>query len=414
MTAEIVSVGTELLLGQIVDTHAPVMARLLAECGISCTRRATIGDNWDRLVEALRGALERADVLVTIGGLGPTVDDLTRDAIAAALDDDMEHVPEYEAELRAFFAARNVRWSESTARQAQRPKSATFVPNPNGTAPGLICRKNGKIVIALPGPKGEFDPMAHGPVREFLETLQGGGVIHSRVLRIVGIGETAVEERVRALMDSPNPTVAPYAQTSEVHLRLTAKAPSRGEAEAMLDPVEAEIRAALGHAVYGVNDKTLEAAVTDLLVARGETVAVAESMTGGELGARLSASPGSSQAFVGGAIVYNVAVKRDFLGVDEALLNAHGPVSEEVAIAIAEHARTQFGATYAIGITGNAGPTSDVDDKPIGLTYVSVATPSGTHTQQLKLRGLREDIRRRATHQALNFLRNLLLKSPTA
>jgi nicotinamide-nucleotide amidase len=411
VTAEIVSVGTELLLGQIVDTHAPVMARLLAECGISCTRRATIGDNWDRLLGALKEALDRADVVVTIGGLGPTVDDLTRDAIAAALDDKLEVVPEYEAELRAFFASRNYPMSPSTARQAQKPTSASLVSNPNGTAPGLICQKNGKIVIALPGPKGEFDPMAHGPVKTFLEHLQGGGVIHSRVLRIIGIGESSVEDRVRHLMSSENPTVAPYAQTGEVHLRITAKAPTRADAEKMLDPLEAQIREILGDALYGINETTLPAAVIELLAARGETVAVAESMTGGDLGARLSATPGSSRAFVGGAIVYTMAAKEAALGVDDHLLKTVGPVSREVAEALARGAQERFGATYAIGITGNAGPTADVDGKPVGLAYISVATPGGVHTTEQKYRGLRQDIRHRATQQALTQLRTWLMRN---
>jgi len=408
MTAEIVSVGTELLLGQIVDTHAPVMARLLAECGISCTRRTTIGDNWDRLVGSLKEALDRSDLVVTIGGLGPTVDDLTRDGIAAALDDKLIRVPEYEAKLRDFFGARNIEWNPSTARQADRPECGRMVDNPNGTAPGLICEKNGKVVIALPGPKGEFDPMARGPVREYLEHLQGGGVIHSRVLRIVGMGESSVETRVRPLMDGENPTVAPYAQTGEVHLRLTAKAKDREEGERMLDPVEAEIRSLLGNHVYGINEQVLESAVIDLLVSHSQTVAVAESMTGGLLGARLSASPGSSRAFLGGAIVYTVKAKTE-LGVDENLIKTAGPVSAEVAKALAEATRTRYEATYGIAITGNAGPAPDIDGKPIGLTYISIATPTGTQVSEHRYRGIREDIRHRATQEALAQLRTQLL-----
>jgi len=409
MVAEIVSVGTELLLGQIVDTHAPVMARILAECGIGCTRRVTVGDNWDRLVRTLKEALDRADVLITIGGLGPTVDDLTRDAIAAALGDELETVPEVEARLREFFSSRGISWAESTARQAQKPTSAQLIDNPNGTAPGLFCQKNGKVVIALPGPKGEFDPMAYGPVKEHLSRLQGGGVIHSRVLRIVGMGESGVEEKVRHLMDAENPTVAPYAQTGEVHLRLTAKAANRDEASKMLDPVEAQIRDILGTMVYGIDGMTIEAAVIDMLRERGETVAVAESMTGGELGARLSSTSGSSSSFVGGAIVYTMAAKEAALGVDDHLLKEFGPVSEPVAIALARGAKERFGADYAIGITGNAGPTVDVDNKPVGLLYIAIATPYSIQCHEHRFRGIREDIRRRATQQALTQLRNLLL-----
>lgn len=410
MTAEIVSVGTELLLGQIVDTHAPVMARILAECGIGCTRRTTIGDNWDRLVGELKASLERADVLITIGGLGPTVDDLTRDAIASALGDELEVVPEVEEKLKAFFASRGVTWTENNGRQAQKPTSARLIDNPNGTAPGLICEKNGKVVIALPGPKGEFNPMAHGPVKEFLGRLQGGGVIHSRTLRIIGIGESQVEVRVRALMDGENPTVAPYAHLGEVHLRLTARAASVQEADRLIDPIEREIRGILGNHVYGINDQTLEASVIELLKAKGATVAVAESMTGGELGARLSMSPGSSQVFVGGAIVYAVGAKQMALGIDAHLLETAGPVSREVAEALAQSARERFVTTYALAITGNAGPSSDVDGKPVGRVYISLASPNGVSTTEHNYRSIREDIRRRATHQALASLRDELLR----
>ncbi len=409
MTAEIVSVGTELLLGQITDTHAPLMARILAECGIGCTRRATIGDNMDRLVGTLKGAIERADVVVTIGGLGPTLDDLTRDGIALALGDEMEEVPEVAEKLRQFFASRNIRMAESTLRQAQKPTSATLVDNPNGTAPGLICQKNGKVVIALPGPKGEFDPMAQGPVRQFLEQLQGGQVIHSRVLRIIGMGESHVEERVRDLMDGENPTVAPYAQTAECHLRVTARAENREAADLLIDPVVDEIRSRLGNHLYGFNETTIEAATLDLLVAKGETVAVAESMTGGALGARITSVPGSSKAFKGGVIAYTVSAKESVLGVPSEIIAAHGPVSEEVAKAMAEAVRDRLGATYGVSITGNAGPTADVDGKPVGLTYIGVAGPNGTTVEHAQYRGLREDIQRRATQTALAQLRWKLL-----
>jgi nicotinamide-nucleotide amidase len=409
MNAEILSVGTELLLGQIVDTHAPTMAKILAGCGIGCSRRTTIGDNWDRLVGALKESLGRADLVVTIGGLGPTGDDLTRDAIAAATGDELERVPEVEARLREFFTSRGLRFAESNARQADKPKHGRQIDNPNGTAPGLICEKDGKVVIALPGPKGEFNPMAEGPVRTYLEALQGGGIIHSRVLRVIGVGESQMEARVKHLMDSENPTMAPYAQTGECCLRLTARAASRPEAERMLDPLEAEVRKILGSAVYGIDGATLESAVIDLLVDRGETVAVAESMTGGQLGARLSSTPGSGNGFVGGAIVYSVAVKEAALGVDHELLKEHGPVSAEVAGAMASGARERFGATYGIAITGNAGPTSDVDGKPVGLAYIAVSGPDGVEVTEQKYRGVREDIRYRATQTALAQLRESLL-----
>jgi nicotinamide-nucleotide amidase len=386
------------------------MARILADCGIGCTRRTTIGDNWERLVGALSESLERADVLITIGGLGPTVDDLTRDAIAAALGDELEEVPEVKEKLERFFSQRGIPWNPSIGRQAQKPTSATLIDNPNGTAPGLRCQKNGKVVIALPGPKGEFDPMAHGPVKEILSTLQGNQVIHSRTLRISGMGESQVEAVIRDLMDTESPTVAPYAHTGEVHLRLTARAESREAAARIIDPMEQAIRERLGSHVFGVDDHRLEDAVIELLEKQGATLAVSESMTGGELGARLTSVSGASKVFLGGAIAYSVAAKEDLSGVSRETVEAHGPVSEETATAMAEGIRKRLGSTYGIAITGNAGPTVDVDNKPVGLVFVAMAWEGGSYVDRSQFRGVREDIRRRASQVALGMLRNKVLE----
>jgi nicotinamide-nucleotide amidase len=410
MTAEIVSVGTELLLGQIVDTHAPVMARILAECGIGCTRRSTVGDNWDRLVMTLAEALDRADILITIGGLGPTVDDLTRDAIATALEDTLEIVPEIEEKLRRFFSTRNIPWNESIGRQAEKPTSAKLIDNPNGTAPGLFCQKNGKTVIALPGPKGEFNPMAYGPVKDLLSRLEGNNVIHSRTLKIIGQGESTVEAQIRDLMDSDSPSVAPYAHTGEVHLRLTAKASSVREADLIIDPMEAEIRARLGDAVFGINSDTMESKIIELLTSQGKTVAVAESMTGGELGGRLTMVPGSSKAFLGGAIAYTPLAKAKLAQVSEQTLAEFGPVSRETAIELAQGIRQALGADFGLSITGNAGPDADVDGKPVGLVYIALVSTEGVEVEECRYRGVREDIRRRAAQLALAMLRAQLIR----
>lgn len=405
MRAEVVSVGTELLLGQITDTHAPNMARLLAECGIACERRATIGDNRPRLVGALREALERADILVTIGGLGPTEDDLTRDAIAEALGEELVPVPEVEERLKSFFSSRGIPWVESNARQATRPESAELIDNPNGTAPGLHCRKDGKTVLALPGPRGEFNPMAEGPVRKILEGLGGGVTIHSRTLRVAGIGESLVEERIRDLGHGENPTVAPYAHTGEVHLRLTARAQGRAAAEALLDPVEAAIRERLGDAVYGVDDSPIEAAVLDALNAANASVGVAESMTGGGLAQRFTNVPGASiKGFRGGVVVYTPDAKCAFLGLDREMIDEHGPVSEPVAAALAKAVKEKLDATFGVAIVGNAGPEADVDGKPVGLVYVGLSTPEGETVDQSQFRGTREDIRRRGEQTAFTLL----------
>ena len=402
--AEIVSVGTELLLGQILDTHAPTMARILAECGIGCRRRTTVGDNFDRLVETLKEALSRADVVVTIGGLGPTMDDLTREGIAAALGDALVREDSYATELREWFAARNFPFAESNAKQADRPESGQFIPNPNGTAPGLLCEKNGKVVIAMPGPKGEFDPMANGYVRNYLERL-GGGVIHSRVLRVIGIGESQAEKMVAHLMESENPTVAPYAHTGEVHLRVTAHAATKVEADALIDPMHEKIADILGSNLFGVDNTSLEQSVIDSFVRKGATLAVAESMTGGQLASRLTAAHGASKALIGGVVTYSIAAKESLLGISPGLLAQFGPVSSECAEAMAIACREKLGTTYGVSITGNAGPSSDVDGKPVGLVYIGLSGSNGTVVREEKYRGVREDVQRRATQTALAWLR---------
>jgi nicotinamide-nucleotide amidase len=409
MKAEIVSVGTELLLGQIVDTHAPRMAQILADCGIGCTNRQTVGDNLERLTESLKVALSRADIVITIGGLGPTEDDITREGIAAALGVELSVDPEYEKHLREIFALRKFRWVESNLKQAMRPACGEFIDNPNGTAPGLLCQSNGKTVIAIPGPKSEFGPMADGPVKSFLEKAGGGGVIFSRTLRVCGLGESFVEDRIRELMRGENPTVAPYAHPSEVHLRMTANAANRSEAERMLEPLEEQIRGILGNAVYGVNETTLEDSVVAMLKDRNATVAVAESITGGWLGQRFTSVAGSGDVFIGGMITYDSGTKETFLGVRGSTLEQYGPVSEVTAQEMAVNVRELMKADYGISLTGNAGPTSDVDGKPVGLVYIGVAGRQNVKVEEHRLRGSRDDIRQRCTQLALVQLREMLL-----
>ena len=409
-SAEIASVGTELLLGQIIDTHAPRMAQILAGCGITCLRRVTIGDNFDRICSTFRESLSRADILVTIGGLGPTADDLTRDAIATVLNDELILETEYEAQLRDFFQSRGMNFAESNLRQAYRPASAKMIENPNGTAPGLLCEKNNKIVLALPGPSGEFNPMADGFVRPYLERLQDNAVIHSRTLRVVGVGESEVERRVIEVMTNQNPTVAPYAHTGEVHLRITAKAANIDEANALIDPIDAKIRSILGNAVFGTDNISLEEATIELLLRQQKTVSVAESMTGGGLAARLTNVPGSSQCFLGGVIGYTISAKCTLLGIDPSEIDRHGPVSRETAVLLATHVCRKLNTDFGIGIVGNAGPTSDRDNKPVGQVFVAVVLRDGhVVVEDAQYRGIRDDIRRRTTQLALNMLRRQLL-----
>ena len=409
MTAEIISVGTELLLGQIVDTHAPKMAAILAECGIGCNRRQTVGDNLLRLSESLVAALDRSDIVITIGGLGPTQDDLTREAISSALGVEFKIDASYEEKLREFFAARRSAWVDSNRKQAMKPDCGRFIENPNGTAPGLIVQTGDKSVVSLPGPAHEFNPMADGPVREFLQSLSGEQVIYSQILRTCGIGESLVEDKVKDLLASTNPTVAPYAHPSEVHLRITAKAKTREEAQNLIAPVEQNIRDRLEDAVYGVADQTLEEALVELLKARSLTVSVAESITGGWLGMRWTSVAGSGDVFLGGMITYDLGVKENLLGVKTSTLETFGPVSEETAREMAHNVREMLKADYGISLTGNAGPTADVDGKPVGLVFIGIAGPIATEVREHNLRGSRNHIRQQCTQLALIQLRKALL-----
>ena len=409
MTAEIVSVGNELMDGFTIDTHAAAMSRILAECGVDCNHRQTVRDNWDDMVAAMREALRRSDVLITIGGLGPTGDDLTKEAVAEAIGDKLVMDEDLEAKLHQFFVDRKMKYSDAQKKQALKPTYGRLIDNPNGTAPGVLFEKDGKIAICLPGPRGEFGPMSNGFVREYLMSKAGGGVIVSRTLRLCGIGESQAEMQIKDLMYADNPRVAPYAQPGEVHLRVTAHGKSQKEAGALVDDMEQKIRAILGDHVFGIEDMTLEAAVLDHLKRRKETVAVAESITGGALGARFTSVSGSSDAFIGGVISYDEKIKQQLLGVRQETLQKFGPVSEQTAREMAEGVRAHLGGTYGISLTGNAGPTSDKDNKPIGLVYIAVAGPDGTECTENKFHGQREDVRKRSTQAALVLLRKILL-----
>ncbi len=407
MTAEVVAVGTELLLGDIVDTNSAELGKTLARFGVDCFHRQTVGDNWKRLSEALRHALARSDIVFTVGGLGPTQDDITRDGIAAALRDQLVFDPALDAEIKAKLETRGIRVNESQSRQAMRPMSATAIANPNGTAPGLLCSKDGKVVIAMPGPRLEFVPMLHGPVSDYLASVSSS-VLVSRTLKVVGVGESLVEERLSDLMASTEPTVAPYAKTGEVHVRITARATNDDAATQLIVPVESVIRERLGSVVYGADDDTLESVVLDLLRSRGETLGVAESCTGGGLGRRLTSVAGSSDVFLGGAISYSNALKKSMLGVSEETLRVHGAVSEQCALEMARGARERTAATWAVSVTGIAGPDGGTDDKPVGLVYVGVSGPDGEKATRSLFPGTREGVRARSETASLNALRNRL------
>lgn len=411
MRAEIISVGTELLLGQIVDTNAPHLSRALSALGIDVFYRDTVGDNIARLTDTLERALSRADLVITIGGLGPTQDDLTKETIAEVLHEPMVVDPEAEEVIKTFFQRRGLPIAQSNLKQALKPQSGTSIPNSVGTAPGTIVEKDGKIVIALPGPPCEFVPMVEKSVIPFLSHKTSGArtVIVSRSLRVVGIGESAAEEKVKDLLANSNPTIAPYAKSGECEFRITAKASSEAQARELIDGLEREARERLGDSVYGVDDETLEIVVVRMLVEKGLTLALAESCTGGLVSHRITNVPGSSETYLAGAVSYSNAAKMKMLGVSKEMLREHGAVSPEVAEAMAVGAAEMTGADVALGITGIAGPGGGSPQKPIGLVYIGLKTPEGVEVTKSVFGGSRQEIKLRASQTALNLVRVYLL-----
>ncbi len=406
--AEVVSVGTELLLGQIVDTNASFICSVLADLGIGVYFRSTVGDNTGRVQEVFLHALSRADLILSTGGLGPTDDDLTVAAAAGALGLPLERHGEAWAHVQEFFRKRNRPLSSQQEKQAMLPRGARMIPNPRGSAPGVIIEHREKTLIFTPGVPREMKGMIQDTVIPYLRErgLAGREVIRSRVLRIT-LGESVVEDRLRDLMrSSVNPTIAPYAHTGECHVRLTARG-TEVQVEPLLAGTEAAIRERLGPAVYGTGETTLEDAVAQALTAKRVSVAVAESCTGGLLGQRLTNPPGASAYMDGGVITYSNAAKRRWLGVPEALLEQHGAVSAEVAKAMAEAVRKQAGTDLGIAVTGIAGPTGATVEKPIGLVYIALAHTGGTEVREVRYgtEPGRSGVRYLASQTALDMIR---------
>ncbi|HEX6989139.1 MAG TPA: competence/damage-inducible protein A, partial [Bacillota bacterium] len=359
MKAELVCIGTELLLGETLNTNAQYLGQHLADLGIDVYRRAVVGDNLARAQEAVAQALARADVVLTTGGLGPTMDDVTREVIAAVTGRPLRRDPALAAALASDLEARGLAVTETQLRQALLPEGAEALPNPYGTAPGIWVEVDGRVVCALPGPPAERRPMFTAQVEPRLRRLLPGGAagLHRRILKVCGLPEAEVEDRLADLIArQSDPTIAPYAKSGEIHLRLATKASDPADAAARFDGLEAEIRRRLGWHLFGRDDDTLPGVVGRLLAARGLTLAAAESCTGGLLGARITDVPGSSAYFLLSVVAYSNHAKQRVLGVPGDLLAAHGAVSEPVALAMAEGARRVAGADVGLGVTGIAGP----------------------------------------------------------
>ncbi len=407
MIAEIVAVGTELLMGQVLNTDAQYIARRLSELGVTLHRQVVVGDNPARIREAIHTAIGRADVVITTGGLGPTADDITKETCAEALGLPMERSAEAEKQVRGWFERNNYPMTENNLRQADFAKGAIILENHNGTAPACIVEKDGKAVINLPGPPRELMPLFAESVAPYL-ARRSGAVIVSRYMRVFGMGESAVESRLHDMMEnSLNPTVAPYCSTGEVQLRLTVRVAHESEAAALLDPAEREIRARLGNVVYAVTDDpeyTMEQALVKALCAAKKTMVTAESCTGGMIASKIVNVSGASDVFLEGCVTYSNAAKMRTLGVKAETLERFDAVSRETALEMAEGARRRADADYAVSVTGLAGPGGGTPEKPVGTVWLGLATREGVQARLLQLHGNRERIRTLAALNAMHWV----------
>lgn len=412
MHAEVLSVGTELLLGQTVNTDTTIVAKALSMLGIDLLYAAVVGDNPARMEDAVRQALSRSDLLITTGGLGPTGDDLTKETVAAAAGRNLTlDGPSY-ARLKEYFGEN---MADNQKKQAMLPEGCTVLPNDHGTAPGCAFETvDGKIVIMLPGPPSELTPMLHDYAVPYLARFQDA-VISSHSVHVFGRGEGAVAQMLDDLMQNSNPTAAPYAKEGEMFVRVTAKAATKEEADEMCKPVVEEIRRRVGNFVYSVDVDTLEELVVQELRRKGKKLATAESCTGGLLGKRITDVAGSSDVFEMGCITYANSVKEQLLGVPHETLEAHGAVSEETARAMAEGIVRVSGADIGVGITGIAGPGGGTEEKPVGLVYIALSDGKNTWVAKRMPFGRRRDRewhRHCSASKALDMVRRYLSGLP--
>ncbi len=413
-TVEILSVGTELLLGSIANTDAQMLSQGLSELGLNVYWHTVVGDNPNRAREAVALAKRRADIIITTGGLGPTCDDLTKNVLAEAFGKELVFHEPSAQRIRSYFERTKRPMPESNMQQAMLPEGCTVLDNDWGTAPGCAFEADGVHVIMLPGPPSECRPMFHYRAKPYLLSLSEG-VIASHTLKLFGIGESAMEEQLRAQMNEmTNPTLAPYAKEGECELRVTAKADTDEQAQELLRPTVEQIKALFGGKVYGVDVASLEQVVQSLLEEKGMTIGVAESITGGLLAKRLTDLPGVSRVFKGGIVSYTNEIKKSVLGVPREMLEEYGAVSAPVAQAMAEGARRVLGVDIALSATGVAGPDKDDRGNEVGTAFVAIATAQGSHVRALNLgnRPMRERLRTQTAHHAFDLARRYLSGLP--
>lgn len=408
-TAEIIAVGTEILLGNISNTDAKDVSEALSELGINVYYHTVVGDNPERVRAAVDIAKERADIIITTGGLGPTYDDLTKQTLAAAFGKEMYFDEAQADKIRSYFASQPGRkMTPNNLQQAWLPVGCTVFENSCGTAPGCAFESEGRHVLMLPGPPRECRAMIKTGVRPYLSKLQEAE-IHSHNIRVFGMGESTMEAKLHDMMtELTNPTLAPYAKEGEAMCRLTARAKSREEAEEMMAPVLEKVREILGDVIYGVDVDSLEQAVFMALKEAGKTVAFAESCTGGLASKRLTDLPGASAVFPGGIVTYSNGAKAELLGIDPALIEDKGAVSAEVALEMARSVRNRLGADIGIGITGVAGPDSDEKGNPVGTVFIGLSAEDREMSREFHMKTDRLRVRIMAANNAFDTLRRYL------
>ncbi|WP_297417801.1 competence/damage-inducible protein A [Clostridium sp.] len=410
MKAEIIAIGTEILLGDIVNSNAQYLAQELAALGIDMYYQQVVGDNEKRIMHSFDEAYSRSDIIITTGGLGPTDDDLTKEVAAKYFNKEL--LPdEYSIEkIKSYFKFRDRKMTQNNLKQGLIPEGAIIINNNNGTAPGVIIEESNKILIILPGPPKEMKPMFEETVKPYLQK-KANSILVSKMIKILGIGESAVAEELKDLMDAQtNPTIAPYAKEVGVMLRVTAKAENEDEALKLIEPIEGEIKNRLGDNVYATENIEIEEVVAKLLIERNLTISTAESCTGGMIASSLINYPGISEVFLEGAVTYSNEAKHNRLGVSNETLNKYGAVSEEtakeMAIGIAQTAQTDV----SIVTTGIAGPEGGTEEKPVGLVYIGVYVQGEVTVQRCIFKGNRSKVRLQATITGLDMLRRILIK----
>ena len=412
MRGELIFVGTELLLGQIINTNAAYLGENLASLGVDLYHSSVVGDNLDRIKGTILTALGRSDLILITGGLGPTFDDITREGIAAAIGRELVYDPQVMAQIEAHFNRVKYKILPIHRRQAYVLSSGCqVVPNPIGSAPGLIIGVGGKWIIAMPGVPREMKRMCEDTIFPWIVGKAGKSVIQSRVLKVCGMGESTVANELQEIVESlTNPTIAFLARPNEVSVRITAKASDSDEASRMIAVVADQIREKLGENVFGEDDQTMEEVVGSLLSDHHSTLAIAESCTGGLISDRITDVPGSSGYFQGTVVSYSNQLKNRLLNVSEEDLRQHGAVSSSVAVQMAQGVRNLVETDYGLGITGVAGPTGATPQKPVGLVYIALASENGAYSKEFRFIGGRTIVKRRASQMALDMLRRELLR----